>query len=409
MKRFAKLLVASALTCIFYPDVQAASAATETILYSFQNDGKDGNHPGPAPLRYLGGSLYGTTPTGGSYNNCANDLCGTVFSFDPTTNTETVLHSFQANGKDGYYPSGGLVNLQTTLYGTTNLGGNRGCAGNLGCGTVFSIEKKGGKEAIVHAFAGGNDGDGPSAGLIKANEVIFYGTTTYGGGSGCSGEGCGTVFSIDPTTGAETVLYAFRGDGADGYWPNAGVVDVGGTLYGTTMDGPDSRGKRRVGTMFSVDPQTGAESVFDFTRRGGRLPSALIGVNDNLYGTAELGGVAGYGVIFEVNRFPPWNQRVLYTFQGGTDGAEPYAGLLNVNGKLYGTTYGGGDYGLGTVFAYNLRTGQKTVVHSFAGSPDGANPSVSLIDVAGTLYGTTEVGGTGTCQNGCGTIFSITP
>lgn len=101
---------------------------------------------------------------------------------------------------------------------------------------------------------------------------------------------------------------------------------------------------------------------------------------------------------------------VLYNFKGGTDGANPEAGLvMDAKGNLYGTTVDGGtgcasSGGCGTVFKL---TGKKeTVLHRFTGSPDGANPSGGLIlDAEGNLYGVTYGGG----DNGCGTVFKVTP
>ena len=97
---------------------------------------------------------------------------------------------------------------------------------------------------------------------------------------------------------------------------------------------------------------------------------------------------------------------MLYSFEGGSkDGAYPEAGLLNVNGTLYGTTYeGGGATGGGTVFAITT-SGKETLLHSFTGSGDGEYPNAGLIDVSGTLYGTTADGG----ANDGGTVFLLSP
>jgi uncharacterized repeat protein (TIGR03803 family) len=110
--------------------------------------------------------------------------------------------------------------------------------------------------------------------------------------------------------------------------------------------------------------------------------------------------------------------KVVYNFAGGSDGARPLAGLINVNGTLYGTTVQGGgegcykSFGCGTVFSVTP-SGQETVLHAFTGGSDGANPKAGLIDVNGTLYGTTFHGGDTKCNGrsgvGCGTVFSITP
>jgi uncharacterized repeat protein (TIGR03803 family) len=173
----------------------------------------------------------------------------------------------------------------------------------------------------------------------------LYGTTLEGGASSN-----GTVYAITPA-GAETVLYSFAGGLDDGQEPYAGLIDVGGTLYGTTI---------------------GA-------------------------------GAHGAGIVFSIT--PSGEEKVVYSFAGSPqDGEEPYSSLLDVNGTLYGTTYAGGpEYG-GTVYAVTT-SGSETVLHDFAGSGDGFNPYAGLINVKGTLYGTTSFGG----ANSAGTVFSVTP
>jgi len=226
---------------------------------------------------------------------------------------------------------------------------------------VFSIDRNTGKEKVLYSFAGGMDGETPFASLIDVNGVL-YGTTASGGGDNVEGcnFGCGTVFSLDPETRVEQVVYSFAGD-TDGAGPAAGLIDIGGILYGTTSSGGggDCANYFGCGTVFSVDPGTGTETV-------------------------------------------------LHAF-AGADGAIPAAGLIDVGGILYGTTYKGGRFGTGTAFSLDPTTGAESVVHSFcvAHGPcmgDGYSPLAGLIDVHGTFYGTTEYGG-GT--NAFGTVFSL--
>ena len=101
---------------------------------------------------------------------------------------------------------------------------------------------------------------------------------------------------------------------------------------------------------------------------------------------------------------------MIHSFGNGTDGITPSAGLIDVRGTLYGTTIAGGASGAGTVFSITP-SGKEKVLYSFGKGTDGAGPAASLIDVNGTLYGTTQYGGTYSCDSGgsCGTIFSITP
>jgi len=108
---------------------------------------------------------------------------------------------------------------------------------------------------------------------------------------------------------------------------------------------------------------------------------------------------------------------VLYSFGALPDGKNPAGGLIDVDGTLYGTTADGGAYRCtrgsecGTIFAVDT-SGDETVVHDFSGPPDGATPYAGLTYADGTLYGTTEDGGSGACVSydpGCGTVFSVAP
>ena len=159
------------------------------------------------------------------------------------------------------------------------------------------------------------------------------------------------AFSITPS-GAETLLYSFKGGSGDGEDPYAGLLNVKGTLYGTAKSG----GARDDGTVFKITT-SGTETV-------------------------------------------------LYSFRGSSDGQYPYASLLNLKGTLYGTTgQGGGSYRGGTAFAVTT-SGKETVLHIFGpGSGDGENPNGGLINVKGTLYGTTEDGGV----SNQGTVFALSP
>jgi uncharacterized repeat protein (TIGR03803 family) len=151
------------------------------------------------------------------------------------------------------------------------------------------------------------------------------------------------------------------------------------------------------------------------------LAGLVMDAAGNLYGTTNVGGSSGigFGVVFKMT--DSGQETVLYNFLGGTDGANPEAGLLmDSAGNLYGTTYAGGAYGLGTVFKVSP-SGQETVLYSFrGGTTDGANPQASLImDRKGNLYGTTCAGGAfgagtgascgpaGSSPNGGGTVFKL--
>ena len=370
-----------------------ARAATETVVYAFQG-GSDGANP-LAGLINVGGTLYGTTNSGGA--NCApSGVCGTVFSVTPA-GAEAVVHSFGGSG-DGAFPSAGLIEMGGKLFGTTEYGGTGNCTS--GCGTVFMMTKTG-TEKTLYSFQDGSDGAHPTAGLTNVGGNL-YGTTSVGGANGW-----GTVFTITPT-GTEKLLYAFKG-APDAGTPEGSLIEVGGVLYGTTAYGGKSTKCRfhgRCGTVFSVTPAGTESVVYSFQGGGdGTYPYAgLIAMRGMLYGTTEYGGLDNGGTVFSVT--PSGTETVMHSFQGGSDGLYPVASLINVDGALYGTTYaGGGGAGFGTVFKIT-KTGLESVLYSFPAGMDGYDPAAGLINVGGSLYGTTQYGG-GT--NNAGIVFSVKP
>jgi uncharacterized repeat protein (TIGR03803 family) len=216
-------------------------------VYSFEAAGSgDGASPYGSLLNLggSGGSLYGTTMFGGVYTNCPPG-CGTLFKVTPE-GFEEPYHRFQGKSGDGAAPFGGLIYVALTDYGTTTNGGE-GCLPQ-GCGTVF----KNGPEGyhVVHFFKGGSDGALPLAGLLNAKGTL-YGTTEFGGGKGsCLFGGCGTLIRVT-LTGVE-VFYSFPG-GAEGARPAGKLINVGGVLYGTTYAGGGTGcGGDGCGTVFKV-------------------------------------------------------------------------------------------------------------------------------------------------------------
>lgn len=307
---------------------------------------------------------------------------------------------------DGIGPAATLLAAGGELYGTTRVGG----ANNLG--SVFSVSTSG-QESVIYSFGAPSSTDGttPMSGLIDVNGT-FYGTTANGGAGNCANPGCGTVFALSPS-GTESILYSFRG-GSDGAHPVGGLIDVKGTLYGTTSQG--GNGHACCGTVFALTP-SGAETVlvrFQGAKKDGSEPLGdLIDVKGELYGTTRYGGPAGAGTIFAVSLSGA--ESIVYAFKGsGADGAEPFAGLTAAGGKLVGTTrYGGGStncgaLGCGTVFEATL-AGSETVLYSFNGGTDGFAPVGKIFAQKGEFYGTTLNGGYAGCGGGvgCGTIFTL--
>lgn len=409
---------ALALALVLVPGFVAtpsARAQTYKVLHSF-TAGTDGATAQAGLVRDAAGNLYSTTSLGGAYGN------GTVFKVDKT-GAETVLYNF-TGGTDGGFPSGALVrDAAGNLYGTTVSGGTgTSClGGTASCGTVFKLDATG-IETVLYSFTGPPDGGNPSAGLLRDAAGNLYGTSAYGGYLlACfSSSGCGTVFKLD-STGTETLLHRFSiGDGA---FPLSGLIpDAAGNLYATTYSG----GAYDYGTVFRLDRITSKLTVlysFNLGPNGANPGSGLIrDAADNLYGTTAYGGdllacSGGCGTVFKLDS--AGTETVLYSFTGGTDGANPVAGLVrDAAGNLYGTAPSGGDascslsfsIGCGTVFKLDT-TGTETVLHTFTGK-DGAGPYASLIrDGSGNLYGTTLSGGDTSCDlpYGCGVVFGLKP
>ncbi|MGB8907383.1 MAG: choice-of-anchor tandem repeat GloVer-containing protein [Candidatus Cybelea sp.] len=259
----------------------------ERTLYNF---GKDVN---PSSLLISANrTFHGTTFQYGRDRPSS----GSIFRIH--SGVERVLYTFRGDSK-GAYPIS-LLYLNATFYGITYEGGVNDD------GTVFALSPTGALR-VVHSFGGGNDGSGPGGGLIAIDGVLYG--TTEGGGSGhhCSfptgppsSIGCGTIYSVTPS-GKEHVLYNFQG-GADSAFPRGNLIDVAGTLYGTAAGDPADTFYQVGGSVFSITPA----GMF----------------------------------------------RVLHTFsfRSNKDGANPVAGLTELNGTLYGTTHDGGKYDRGIVF-----------------------------------------------------------
>jgi uncharacterized repeat protein (TIGR03803 family) len=265
-------------------------AGTKIVLFAFS--GPDGANPWADLVRDAAGNLYGTTAAGGS-GNCNNGSgCGTVFLIS-ANGTETVLHSFAGGVADGQTPFAGLLrDADGNLYGTTNAGGT------AGFGTVFELSATG-TETILHNFAGYlTDGMYPQAGLVRDKAGDLFGTTLEGGAYGY-----GTVFKLNKT-GKEKLLYSFGSTGTDGKNPGAGLVrDTAGNLYGTTEAGGGTGcNGNGCGTVFELTKARVEKVLYSFdTANAGAVPFAalILDAAGDLYGTTSNGG-AGFGTVFKI-------------------------------------------------------------------------------------------------------------
>jgi uncharacterized repeat protein (TIGR03803 family) len=329
----------------------------DDVLYSFTG-GSDGANPWFGSLLLKNGLLYGTTSHGGSAN------AGVVFELKAGNPwTETVLYSF-TGGTDGGTPSSGVIQGDKgVLYGMTFIGGPKKD------GVVYRLTHQAGgawKESVLYTFKGGpSDGYLPMFGLTLDSSGALYGTTA---GGGPNDSGC--VFQLVPTLHGqwtENILYFFNADLTNGGLPNSGVVfDSAGALYGTTGNGVYGL----AGTLFQLSPPSvtgGAWTqntlyVFPATATDAAGPNGVVFDSTGaLYGTSQSGGsynqcCDGWGAIFKLT--PPstqggaWTEQVLYSLQGGSDGAGPAAPLVLVGATFYGTTVIGGTPNVGTVFSF---------------------------------------------------------
>jgi uncharacterized repeat protein (TIGR03803 family) len=196
------------------------------------------------------------------------------------------------------------------------------------------------------------------------------------------------------------------GRGKDGYDPQASLLYYNHRFYGTTEYG----GTGGNGTVFEIRKirSIGLEHIlYSF----GKLPdgaapvSSLVELNGKLYGTTKSGGQYQMGTVFRITI--TGKEEIIYSFRSGTDGANPVAKLTAFKGVLYGTTLNGGTYGEGTVFSLTQdRHWHETVLHSFGSGNDGAYPEGGLIAIKNKFYGTTSGGG-GPSGNSYGTVFRV--
>ena len=325
-----------------------------------------------------------------------------------------VIYSF-TGGNDGGDPASQLAfDSAGNAYGTTVRGGDSDC------GTVFQLKPSGNNWLLntLYSFTCLNDGKNPYGGVTLDAAGNLYGTTVAGGSGGfCAGDGCGTVYELikSGSSWTQTVLYNFTG-GNDGFGPGGAVVfDKDGNLYGTTPDG----GVDGEGVVYALSPGQGGQwnqnvihAFTGGTDGGVGALGSLLFLNGNFYGVTELGGDFGAGTVFQLSPSGRgWAFTTIHQFQGLPHAGFPYGGLIpDGHGRLLGTTYFGGADGMGTVFALARVGGQvkETLVHSFTGGDDGANPtSTPAFNKAGNLYITTSGGGNPGCQ--CGTIFEVKP
>jgi uncharacterized repeat protein (TIGR03803 family) len=323
-----------------------------------------------------------------------------------------VLHAFTGGRGGGGLWGSMVLDTKGNLYGTTSGGGTKGS------GTVFQLTPgSNGKwsETILHNFpSSADDGWAPTSSLALDAEDSLYGTAATGGE-----HHSGIAFELAHGTWAESVLYSFcaKPKCSDGGSPYAGLVmDESGNLFGTG------------GAAFELSPGSDGWSetvLHDFTCKNnydGCEPFAGVVLDSvgNVYGTTQHGGGSqncggGCGTVYEVSPTPDGKRKesILHKFDVHPgDGAFPGVGALVLDsaGRLYGTTDVGGATGNGTIYRLTPQSGghwKETILYSFKGGAVGQEPSAGVVmDKAGNLYGTTIAGGSA-C--GCGVVYKLAP
>jgi len=293
---------------------------------------------------------------------------------------------------------------QNIFYGMTNKGGTNGT------GTIFTFNTLTDSESVVWNFGSGTDGNSPFGDLIlNPSNDLYYGMTNKGGTNGA-----GTIFTFNPLTDSESVVWNF-GSGNDGKSPYGNLVwnPLYNRFYGMTHSG----GSRGYGTIFSFNPATNNELILDsifalfpgddslFAPLGNLIFDSL---NNICYGMLYTGGNLGSGGIisFKLSTNTISNEFLFDQF----DGLNPTGDLvLNPSNNLYyGMTLRGGNLTIGspgTIFSLNPTTFAILDCWDFFGSPDGENPSGNLVwnPLYNRFYGMTPNGG----ANGTGTIFTF--
>ncbi|MEO1714198.1 MAG: choice-of-anchor tandem repeat GloVer-containing protein, partial [Bacteroidota bacterium] len=333
------------------------------------------------------GHLYGTSGGGGDHNN------GTIYQFDLSTNTLTILYSLDDGNDEGDDPINPLLEIGTGLfYGTADNGG----ANNDG--VFFSYDLNTSTFTKLADFQAATNGEFPRGTLLYASNQKIYGTTEEGGT-----EDVGTIFEYDPMTSTLTSIHSFDED--NGEEPISGLVEVGnGLLYGVTVRGGDNFD----GIIYEYDINNSTftnRATFDDDTNGEAPEGTLCLTSDGqLYGAGSSGGSAFDGTLFS---YSPGDSviHLEVTFNAPDDVFKPEEPLLLASdGILYGLSEGFG-FNPGHLYSYDPGTDTYNVLRTFTTASDGENPRGQLVEVGSALYGVTYDGGT--FNNGV--IFSYEP
>jgi uncharacterized repeat protein (TIGR03803 family) len=318
-----------------------------------------------------------------------------VASLSASAQTYSVLHDF-TGGVDGAFPHQIIQGSDGNFYGTTPRGGANAL------GNIFEITPSG-TFSVLYSFTGGANGCQVEGPVFRDSNGDIYGTTHECGDPKCR---CGIFFKLD-TNNILTVLHTFtRGTEAEGVFPSNDIVSVNGELYGTTEGG----GSNDEGLIYKITKTGHYNVVSSFPSGAGQGTQGDLtrDAAGNIYGETSDGGSGG--TIFKLDT--AGNYTVLHAFSSN-DGAGPVGRLLiDADGAITGASeFGEDETHTGLIWRLEI-DGTLKALHRFSSGPGGYSPETGLIDVGGTLYGTTTEGGANVCvtaytPTSCGVLYQI--
>jgi uncharacterized repeat protein (TIGR03803 family) len=414
--RFAKLLCLATASATLALSIGCSGTArasfTLRVLHAF--GGVDGAWP-RGSLVATGGLLYGATTTGGRANS------GTIFRLKPDGSGFQSLYSFTAGGDNGLGNQphhNSLLLAGGTLIGATRRGGNTNNeagegAWKSGNGTIFRIETNGSAYTVLQQFDGGTRSPSSqhSSPQISPDGRMLYGMSASGGK-----HRDGTLYEMRVDGTSFRILHHFeksRGKGSHGMV----VFDGVSTLLGMTRSGGRLKdGREGAGVIFRYDLTTKEYKVLHVFAKNA---SDNGDTNDHgflspaggyYYGTTELGGRYGQGVLFRL-RADGSDFSIVHSFGASGDGKKPFGSLVQVGEWFYGTTTVGGDQDDGMLFRLRPSDLRYEKMVSFNRATTGAFPEDNIIPAGdgSTLYGLTQAGGVNdpTAVKNYGTVFAV--
>ena len=415
------VMIAMSALC---PRLCHADLPAITVLHTFapggpsdlapsHNSNLDGSHPESSLVQGQDGTLYGTTQDGGVHGT------GVLFKVNNNGTGYAVLHSFgplttlflNETNADGGWPIGKMVfGADDALYGVASQGGPGGS------GTIFRLKTDGNDFTILHSFEAKreiyhNRGGASPLGLTLGPKGLLFGVAELGGA------GRGLIFTLTQNGKNFHVIHSFDSVDQSGNANSGGAVPAAAVifgpddvLYGTANIG----GRDGNGVIYKMDADGRRFAVLhDFrrkTKNNGVYPegSLTLGADNLLYGSTRQGGTDDGGITYRI-RTNGTDFAVLHTFSApgsdNEDGSLPTGPLVfGKDGALYGLSGAGGGTGAGGLFKMSADGRKFFALRGFSGEEGGFARVGLTLGRDGSFYGVSTNGG----ANKTGTVFRIT-